>query len=223
MRPPQLSRSYQLDHNNKTVAVIAAVVGVLAVCGILAIVFWYLRGNSAFLSTEEEDFADSVDKPPLSAVYVAPPPRVYAERWASVAGSMTPSTAQPSASTAKGSPNLVISIPTDEPPPLGRRWELKRVPVPRLSRLPSPSLTKIRVALRTPRQQDFKGLPRSPRLKPKPKPRQTPSPLPINPKESNQPPSPDLPSGFPSALPSATPLTSRLKMLMNRIQHEYNV
>ncbi|KAJ6593629.1 hypothetical protein B0H19DRAFT_1056145 [Mycena capillaripes] len=202
------------------IAITAVAVGGLSICGIFATVLWYRRGNTAFLSTEEVDFPVSLDKAPLSARYIAPLPHVYAERLASVKGTSTLSTAQPSAPPpAKVPPTLSISVPTDEPP-LGR-WKLKRVPVPRLSRLPSPSLAKIRVALRTPRRQEFKGLPGSPR--PKAKPKQAPSPLPINQDNYNRPRSPDLPSGFPSALPSAPPLTSRLATLMNRIQSEYNV
>lgn len=134
----QLARSLKLD-TPKTIAIVAAVVGGLALCGILAIVLWYQRGNAAFLSKKEakgfvEFDSDKAPAPPPSARYIAPPPRVFAERWASLIASTSLPIAQPSA--AKGPRNLVITVPSNEPPP-SRSWKLKRVPVPRLSRLPS--------------------------------------------------------------------------------------
>ncbi|KAJ7690665.1 hypothetical protein B0H17DRAFT_583543 [Mycena rosella] len=91
------------------------------------------------------------DKTPPSAWYIAPPPRVYAERWTSLVGSTTEAS-----SPAKGWPNLAISIPADGPL-VSRSWKPKRVPVPRLSALPSAGPRTplwVRPALRTPRQQD---------------------------------------------------------------------
>ncbi|KAJ7497050.1 hypothetical protein FB451DRAFT_1209869 [Mycena latifolia] len=214
-------RSLNLD-TYQIIVIVAAVVGAMAVCGILAIVLWYRRGSSSFVSKKEEGFADlDDDKVPLSAPYIAPPPRVYAERWASLVGSTSRSAAQPSATRW---PNLVISIPADEPPP-ARSWKLKRIPVPRLSSLasagPRTPLARMRLALRTPRtQQDFQGS-RSLSLRPKP----PPSPLAIFLKEDSDRrlPSPGIVSGVPSALPSAPPMTSRLAALMYRTKSEYKV
>ncbi|KAJ6495640.1 hypothetical protein C8R47DRAFT_366577 [Mycena vitilis] len=186
-------RSLQLYENTTIITVTAAVVAGLAICGICVILLWYRRRKSRFLPTDDEGCSDWIDKSPPSARYIAPLPHIYAERLASVTGTMASATT----ARSKGPPNLIISVPPDE----SRRWRLNRVPVPRLSRLPSPSLAKIRVALRTPRRQDFSGLPRSPGSRP------VPSPLSIIP---NDPGSPD------TALPSAAPLTSRLATLMNR-------
>ncbi|KAJ7124985.1 hypothetical protein C8R44DRAFT_128301 [Mycena epipterygia] len=211
-----LSRSLKLDMS-KTIVIVAAVVGGLALCGILAIVLWYQRGNAAFLSKKNaEGFvefdSDKASAPPPSARYIAPPPRVFAERWASLVTSTSLPIVQPSA--AKGPRNLVITVPSDEPPP-SRSWKLKRVPVPRLSRLPSAnpraSLARIRGALRAPRRQDG------------PRPKAAPAPLPIIPKQDVSDRASPIASGIPSALLSAAPLTSRLTTLMNRIQSEYNV
>ncbi|KAJ7718019.1 hypothetical protein DFH07DRAFT_338222 [Mycena maculata] len=224
-----LSRSLKFD-TSKIIAISAAVVGGLAVCGILVILLWYRRGNAAFfskeeLSRQEEGFVEMDDKiVPPSPRYIAPLPRVYAARWASLVGSPAFSIAQPSVnSLPNDSPDLVIPIPTDEPPKL-RSGKVKRVPVPRLSRLPSAdpraSLARIRDAFRPPRQQDLKGLARSSNLKPKPK--APPSPLPIV-QDTGRASNPDIASGIPSALSSAAPLTSRLTTLMNKIQSEYNV
>ncbi|KAF7362115.1 hypothetical protein MVEN_00557300 [Mycena venus] len=143
-----LPRSFH-GSNTWVLAVTAGVVGGLAICGIAAMVFWYRRGNSAFSSTQEEIYIDWEDKAaPPSARYIAPLPQIYASGLASVRAAPSP----------KGPPNLVISVPTNEPPAFGR-WKIKRVPVPSLSRLPSPSLTKIRAALRTPRRQGLSGPP----------------------------------------------------------------
>ncbi|KAJ7039168.1 hypothetical protein C8F04DRAFT_1179118 [Mycena alexandri] len=74
-------RSFQLDNNNsRIVAVVAAIVGVLAVCGILAILLWYRRRISATRSFKEEESTHWADFPPVSARYPAPSPEIYAER-----------------------------------------------------------------------------------------------------------------------------------------------
>ncbi|KAJ7502851.1 hypothetical protein B0H11DRAFT_606564 [Mycena galericulata] len=218
------SRSVKLDIS-QIIVISSAIVGALAVCGVLAILLWYRRVNSAFFDQDarEGGFVEIDEKVPPSPQYIAPPPRIYAERWASFIRSTTFPIAQPSvASTIP--PDLSHSMPAHQPKPL-RSWNLKRVPVPRLSRLPSvdprASLARIRVALRPPRRQDFKGPPRSSSLRPKPK--QPPSPLPIIQDDGHPPSSPAIPSGIPSALPSTAPLTSRLTTVMNRIQSEYNV
>ncbi|KAJ6602202.1 hypothetical protein B0H10DRAFT_671640 [Mycena sp. CBHHK59/15] len=209
-------RSSWLD-SNKIISIVAPVVGGLALVGILAIVLWYRRGNSAILK-KEEGFEEIYEVPPVSARYIAPLPRVYAERWAAVVESTIPipqpSVASPDsrATTTK----LIISVPANEPPP-PRSWKLKRVPVPRLSRLPPPypTLARIRGALRTPRCSEFKRPPRLTTHKPKP----PPSPLAIP--TLGEPLPSSVSTGIPSALSTATPLTSRLSALINRIQSEY--
>ncbi|KAJ7128953.1 hypothetical protein C8R43DRAFT_687189 [Mycena crocata] len=219
-----LSRSYHLEGSTKTIVIVLAFVGTLAVCGSLATICWYRRGGSTFVPKNDNGFrmlAD--DKAPFSARYPAPPPQVYAERLASVAGSATLSSGLPSASSASTTnrvPNLVISIPGNVPPPPTRSWKLKRVPVPRLSRLPSAHprspLARIRSALRTPRRQDFKEpkeLPRSSSIRPKAKP----SPLPLFPMQDFRSHSPGISSGIPSALSSPISLASRSST--NRMQY----
>ncbi|KAJ6558491.1 hypothetical protein DFH09DRAFT_532055 [Mycena vulgaris] len=180
-----------------SITIVAAVVGVLAVCGILSIVLWYRQGNSAFASKKERGFAKLDDR----AWDIAPLPRVYAERWATLVET-TSSTAQlPAPAPAEGWPNLVITIAADTPPPV-RTWKLKRVPVPRLSKLPSAGPRTPLAWLRTPRQRDVP--PRSSSLKPMP-----PPPSPLSPTQRSERTSLDISSGVPSALSSPTPLTSR--------------
>ncbi|KAJ7078839.1 hypothetical protein B0H15DRAFT_525523 [Mycena belliarum] len=215
-----LRRSFAEIDTPQIFVILTAVVGMLAMCGIVVVVLWYRRGGAESLSRAEEGFSELDDKVPLSAQYIAPPPRIYAGRWESVVGSTIPSAAQPPPSR-KGRPNLVISIPS-------RRtcsWNLERVPVPRLSSPPSAAprmpLVRMRLALRTPRQQDFhEGPRRSLSLEPNLALIDT-----LKQENTDRASSSDVLSGVPNPrLPSQGPMTSRLAALMDGTRRpEYNV
>ncbi|KAJ7287754.1 hypothetical protein C8J57DRAFT_1215868 [Mycena rebaudengoi] len=148
-----ISRSASSGTMHVPFIILASAVGVLALLGVLAIILWYhhKRGTTGWLQ-RKEGFEEVRDDHLSNAKYISPPAQVYADGRAPVVAP-----AATSSPSSKDVPSLVVSSPNDEPAQSEKR-KVKRVPVPRLSRLPSARAPLARIkSVLTPRRQEFRA------------------------------------------------------------------
>jgi hypothetical protein len=182
-------------------AIVAATIGGLALIGvILMLVFLYVqKGNRERKSDMEEGYnrADRVTEKDTGFPAISPispkvsfPPRAYYGRMDSME-SLSTMSSESSSPVRQPLPKLKIPTTSDSSKPAEKKWNLKRVPVPRFSRMP-PSPAKL--LLRSPMAKRFSkkfGLPKS-----------------VRPVEC--PPVPQIPVAFTSSNPASLPLARDL-------------